>query len=127
MELMNILRNILEIALGLLFLIGAIFNAGYTFRHGEEFYGSFAASAWFPPSRRLVRSIIIPHAKLFTILLIVLQVSIALMILSRGSLVQLGLVAGAGFSLLAALVSSVPGAIANLALAITMLLLALTR
>lgn len=127
MELINVLRNILEIGLGLLFLVGAIFNASYTFRHGEEFYGSFAASAWFPPARTLVRRLVIPQAKFFTILLVVLQLSIALMILSRGELVQVGLVVGAGFSLLAALVSNVPGATANLALAIIMALLAFTR
>jgi hypothetical protein len=127
MELIGNLKNIVEIGLGLLFLVGAIFNASYTLRHGEEFYGSFAASAWFRPSRRLVRSVVIPYARLFTVLLIALQVSIAVMILSRGNLVQYGLIAGAVFSLAAALVSNVPGAIANLALAALLILLALTH
>ncbi len=45
MELISILRNIVEIGFGLLFLVGAIFNVSYTLRHGEEFYGSFATSA----------------------------------------------------------------------------------
>ena len=70
MELISILRNIVEIGFGLLFLVGAIFNVSYTLRHGEEFYGSFATSAWFGPSRRLVRSVVIPHARLFTVLLL---------------------------------------------------------
>lgn len=127
MELISNLKNIVEIGVGLLFLVGAIFNASYTLRHGEEFYGSFATSAWFGPSRKLVRSIVIPHAKLFTVLLIALQASIALMILSRGSLVQPGLITGAVFSLAAVLVSNVPGAIANLALAALQVFLAFTR
>jgi hypothetical protein len=121
------MKNLVEIGLGLLFLVGAIFNASYTLRHGEEFYGSFAASAWFHPSRKLVRSVVIPQAKLFTILLVALQVSIAIMILGRGGLVQPGLIAGAVFCLAAASVSNVPGAFANLALAAVQALLAFTR
>jgi hypothetical protein len=119
--------NILEIALGLLFLVGAIFSVSYTLRHGEEFYGSFAASAWFRPTRRLVRSVVIPQAKLFTILPIALQVSVAVMILSRGSLVRPGLLVGALFALAATSVSNVPGAVANLALAVVQALLAFAR
>jgi hypothetical protein len=127
MELITNLKNIVEIGLGLLFLVGAIFNVSYTLRHGEEFYESFAASAWFRPSRKLVRSVVIPQAKLFTIALVALQVSIAVTILSRGNLIQYGLVAGAVFSLAAVLVSNVPGAIANLALAALLVFLAFTR
>ena len=127
MELISNLKNIVEIGVGLLFLVGAIFNASYTFRHGEEFYGSFAASAWFRPSRKLVRSVVIPRSKLFTILLVALQVSIAVTILSRGNLVQYGLIAGAIFSLAAVFVSNVAGAIANLALAALQVFLAFTR
>jgi hypothetical protein len=121
------MKHIVEIGFGLLFLVGAIFNAGYTFQHGEEFYGSFAASAWFYPSRKLIRNVVIPQAKLFTILLIVLQGSIAIMILSRGNLVKPGLIAGVVFCLAAAFVSNVPGAIANLALAGALAILAATR
>lgn len=127
MELVSNLKNIIEIGIGLLFLVGAIFNVSYTLRHGEEFYGSFAASAWFRPSRKLVRSVVIPQAKLFTILLVALQVSIAVTILSRGNFIQYGLIAGAVFSLAAVLVSNVPGAIANLALAALQVFLALMR
>ncbi len=127
MELISNLRNIVEISFGLLFLIGVIFNVSYTIRHGEEFYRSFAASAWFGPSRKLVRSIVIPHAKLFTILLITLQTSTAFMILSRGNLVKPGLIVGAAFSLAVVPLSNVPGAIANFTLAAIQALLAFTR
>ena len=127
MELIGTFRNVVEVGFGLLFLVGAIFNASYTLRYGEEFYGSFAASAWFRPARKLVQSVVIPHVKLLTTLLIVLQTSIAIMILSRGSLVEPGLIAGAAFSLAAVLVSSVPGAIANFALAAILVLLVFTR
>ena len=127
MELIGIFRNIVEIGFGLLFLVGVIFNASYTLRHGEEFYGSFAASAWFRPARKLVRRVVIPHAKFFTVLLIVVQASIAFMILSRGSLVEAGLMAGAAFSLVAVPVCNVPGAIANFVLAAILALLVFIR
>jgi hypothetical protein len=70
---------------------------------------------------------VIPHAKLFTVLLIALQASIALMILSRGNLVQVGLISGAVFSLTVVPVSNIPGAIANFALVAIQALLAFAR
>lgn len=127
MEIGNTLRNIIEIGFGLVYLMGAIFSSVYTLRHGEEFYGGFAESAWFVPSRLLVRNVVLPNSRLFTSLLIIFQLIVALSILSRGILVQPGLIAGAVFSLAAVMVSSVPGALANLALAIVQLFLAFTR
>ena len=127
MEIGNTLRNIIEIGFGLVYLMGAIFSSVYTLRHGEEFYGSFAESAWFVPSRLLVRNVVLPNSRLFTSLLIIFQLIVALSILSRGILVQPGLIAGAVFSLAAVMVSSVPGALVNLALAIVQLFLAFTR
>jgi hypothetical protein len=119
-----ILQTIGEIGFGLLFLVGAIFNLGYTLRHGEEFYGSFAENAWFPPSSSLIRRLVIPHASIFTTLLIALQIGIAILILSRGDFVKTGLIVGCLFSLVAAFASSIGGAIANLILAALMALLA---
>jgi uncharacterized membrane protein len=76
---------------------------------------------------KLVRDVVIPCVKLFTILLAAFQASIALMILSRGSLVQPGLIAGAAFSLAVISVSNVSGSIANFALAAIQAFLAFTR
>lgn len=123
----SLIRNILEIGIGLLFLIGAIFNSLYTMRHGDEFYGSFADNALFAPARALVRKLVIPRDRLFTILLIIFQLIVAFCILSRGELVKPGLIAGAMFCFAAAFVSNTGGAIANLALASGQLYLALTR
>lgn len=124
---MNTLRIVGEIAFGLLFLVGAIFNLSYTFRHGEEFYGSFADKAWFPLSRTLVRSVVIPRTRFFTVLLIIMQVTVAVLIFSRGNRAEIGLIIGAVFALFAALVSSLGGTIANLALAALQALLAFGR
>jgi hypothetical protein len=123
----DVLRNIGEIAFGVLFLVGAIFNLAYTLSHGEEFFGSFAANAWLRPSQTLVRRLVIPRAKVFTVLLVALQLSVAVMIFSRGELVTTGLTVGAAFALAAAFVSSPGGAVANLALAAAQALLALAR
>ena len=125
---MNVISNlasIVEIGFGIFFLIGAIFNLSYTFRRGQEFYGSFAANAWIRPCRTLIRNVVIPHAKLFTILFIAFQITVGLMILTRGGLVTAGLIAGAVFSLAVIPASNLRGATANLILAVVLVLLAL--
>ncbi len=121
------LRTIVEIGFGLLYLVGALFNYLYTLRHGEEFYGSFAENALFGLSGKLVRSLVIPHSTLFTGLLIVFQLLVAFCILSRGTLVVPGLIAGAIFSFAVIFVSNLPGAIANLLMAVVQVYLAFTR
>lgn len=122
-----LLRNILEIGLGNVYLIGAVFNSLYTFRHGDEFYGSFSRGAWLKPAGQTIRKMIIPNSKIFTGLLVVFQVLVALSMLSRGNFLGLGLLAGATFCFIAALVSNTTGAIANLILAGVQLFLFLTR
>jgi hypothetical protein len=127
MEINETIRTILEIGIGLVYLIGAIFNTLYTRTHGEEFYGSFAKGAWFKPARALIDRFVIPNSKPFTYLLIVFQLLVALAILSRGPYVAYGLYAGALFSFGAAIVSNIAGAIATLVLAAVQFLLAFTR
>lgn len=123
----DLVRNAIEIGFGLLFLIGAIFNFLYTLRHGDEFYGSFADQAMLAPARRLVRNVVIPHARFFTGLLITCQLMVAVSILSRGNLVEPGLIAGAVFCFSAALVSNTTGAVANLVMALVQLYFVFTR
>ncbi len=127
MEVNNLFRNLIEIGFGVLYLIGAIFNSLYTLRHGDEFYGSFADNAILAPSKQFIRKVVIPHARSFTILLIVFQLTVAFCILSRGALVKPGLVAGAIFSFAVVFVSNTSGAIASLVMSVVQLYLALTR
>ena len=122
---MEIVKTVLEIAFGVLFLIGAIFNTFYTLRHGDVFYGGFADNAMIPIVRKFFRNIVIPHSKFFTIPFIAFELFVAFAILSRGSLVQVGLIAGSAFAFVAVFLSSVGGAIANLIMAIVLLLLAI--
>ncbi len=127
MEANNLFRNLIEIGFGVLYLIGAFFNSLYTLRHGDEFFGSFADKAILLPARQLIQKVVIPHARVFTILLIVFQLTVAFCILSRGALVKPGLVAGAIFSFAVVFVSNTSGAIANLVMSVVQLYLALTR
>lgn len=126
MEINILIRNLFEIGFGLLYLIGAVFNSLYTLRHGDEFYGSFADKAVLAPAKYLIQKVVIPHARLFTILLILFQLTLAFCILSRGELVKPGLIAGALFNLAVAFVSNTPGAIASLAMAAGQFYLALS-
>jgi uncharacterized membrane protein YphA (DoxX/SURF4 family) len=127
MAISNLLRNIIEVGFGVLYVMGAIFNSLYTLRHGDEFYGSFADKALLVSSTQLIREVIIPHARLFAILFIIFQVVVAVCILSRGTLVRPGLIAGAIFSLVVVFVSNTYGAIANLIMCIVQIYLALIR
>jgi len=127
MEASSLIRNLIEIGFGVLYLIGAFFNTLYTLRHGDEFYGSFAEKALLAPAKYLVQKVVIPRAKLFTILLIIFQLVVAFSILSRGELVKPGLIAGAIFSFAVVFVSNTSGAIANLAMSAVQLYLGLTR
>lgn len=124
---MTALRSFLEIAIGITFAVGAVFNAAYTFTHTDEFYGSFEEGAWLSPARWSVRRVVLPNARPFTVLLVAFQTAVAIMILTRGDLVTPALLAGAGFAGLAALASSPAGTAANLALAAIQAALALTR
>ena len=123
---MDELRSLAEIAFGLLFAVGAVFNATYTRTHGAEFYGSWAAGAWWPPARSMFERVVIPNDRVVTIAIIALQVSVAAMILTCGELVVPGLIVGGAFASVAALVSSPRGAVGHLLLAAGMFALALT-
>lgn len=116
-----------EIAIGLLYVAGAVFNSVYTLSHREEFYGSFAEGAWFRPARRIINTIVLPNSTAFTVVLIVFQATVAAMILTRGDWVAPALYAGAVFSALAALASSPGGTVGNLALTTIQVSLAVSR
>jgi hypothetical protein len=123
---MDTLRNVAEIGLGVLFGMGAVFNATYTRTHGEEFYRSFADGVWLPPARKMIEKVVIPNAMVVTALLVLFGATVATMILLRGDLVQPALLAGGGFALVAAAASNPGGTIANLALVALQFALALT-
>lgn len=121
------IRTIAEIGIGVIYLIGAVFNSVWTLGHTDEFYEGFAEGAWLGPARSLVRDLVMPNARVFTVLLIVFQVTIGVLVLTRGDLVGPALLVGAAFALVAALVSSPGGTAGNLVLAGIQIALAVAR
>ena len=121
------LRSTLEIGFGILYMIGAGFNFAYTLRHGEDFYGGFARGTWFGPAKWFIEKFVIPNPRIFTTTLILFQLFVAVALLSQGAFVGLGLLAGTVFCMYAVFVSNLPGAIANLVLAVLQFYLASTR
>lgn len=121
------LRTFGEIGLGVIYLIGAVFNAVWTLGHTGEFYGGFADGAWLGPARSLIRDVVLPNARVFTLLLVVFQTTVAVLVLTRGDLVAPALVAGGAFAVVAALASSPGGTAGNLVLAAVQFALAFAR
>lgn len=121
------LRSAVEIAIGTLYAVGAVFNGVYTLRHGSELYGDFADGAWLSPAEWLIRRMVIPNAALFTVLLILFQVTVSILILTRGDLVKPALLAGGAFSCVIALFSSPGGTAGNLTLAMIQFAAAASR
>jgi hypothetical protein len=113
--------------MGVVFLVGATFNVAWTLTHADEFFGGFADGAWSRPAESLMRDFIIPNGRRITILIIVFQVTIGVLILTRGQLVTPALVAGGLFAVAAALVSSPGGTAGNLVLAAIQFGLAFAR
>jgi hypothetical protein len=124
---MDMLRSAAEIGFGVLFVAGAVFNATYTMTHGTEFYHSLADGAWMPPARWMIENAVIPNATAVTVVFVLFEATVAVMILLRGDLVQPALIAGGGFALVGAAASSPGGTVANLAMAVALFTLAVTR
>lgn len=124
---MQTLRSITEIGIGLLYVAGAVFNASYTWRHVEGFYGTFTKGAWMRSAGSFTSNVVIPHGKLFTVLLIVFQLCVAAGIITRGAAVGPALLAGGVFALVVAFFSSPGGTVGNLVLAAIQFALALSR
>lgn len=124
MEISVSVRNVLEIGLGLIYMAGAGFNFAYTKRHEEKFYMGFAEGTWFTPAAWFIQKFVIPNPRIFTIMLVLFQLFVGIALLSQGPYVGLGLLAGVAFCMYAVFVSNVPGAIANLAMAVLQFYLA---
>ena len=127
MEISTSLREIVEIGLGVIYLIGAGFNFAYTLKHGEKFYTGFAEGTWFAPVGWFIQKFVVPNPKIFTVTLILFQLFVGIALISQGPYVGLGLLAGTVFCMYAVFVSNIPGAIANLTMALVQFYLASAR
>jgi len=120
-------RVIGEVGIGVLFAVGAVFNALYTLRHGREFYQAWVGGAWHAPARWILRVVVVPNATAATVALIVFEAAVAVPILTQGALVRPALIAGAVFAVFAAALSSPGGTAGNLVLAAVQGVLAAAR
>lgn len=120
-------RLVAELAVGVVYVVGAGFNTIYTLRHSRQFYGEFATGAWLSSAGSFIRHWIIPNGAVFTVGLIAFQIAIAAAILTRGATVGPALLLGGLFALVVAMFSSPGGTIGNLALAAIQFVLAATR
>jgi hypothetical protein len=127
MELNASARTILEIGLGVIYMFGAGFNFAYTRKHEQKFYTGFAERTWFAPAGWFIQKFVIPNPRIFTVMLVLFQLFVGIALLSQGPYVGLGLIAGVAFCMYAVFVSNVPGAIANLVLAVLQFYLASMR
>ncbi len=99
-------RTIAEIVIGVLYAIGATHQALWTLRHSQDFYVDMADQAWFGPAQAFVEELLVPHSVAVTVVVVVLQATIAIAILSRGRWVGQALIAGGVFSVIGALTGS---------------------
>ena len=127
MEASMAVQNIVEIGFGVVYLFIAGFNITYTLKYGQKLYMTFAEGTWFTPARRLIPKYVIPHPRLLTVPLILVQLFAGIAILSRGPFAGLGLLAGVFFCMYAVFVSNFQGAIANIAMAVLQFYLATAR
>lgn len=99
-------HTILEVVIGVLYAMGATHQALWTLQHSEDFYVDMADQAWLGPAQTFVEEVLVPHSVVVTVLVVILQATIAIAILSRGRWVVPALVAGGVFSIVGALTGS---------------------
>jgi hypothetical protein len=84
--------NLWRAFIGIAYLAAAVFNTVYTLPRSDQLDG-YAEGAWFPFLEDFMRDVFMPNGDLFMILVIAFEVAVAVLILSRGSYVDAGVVA----------------------------------
>jgi len=84
--------NIWRAFIGIAYLAAAVFNTVYTLPRSDQLDG-YAEGAWFQFLEDFMRDVFMPNGDLFMILVIAFEVAVAVLILSRGSYVDAGVVA----------------------------------
>lgn len=87
--------NVLRSSVGLFYLAAAAFNSIYTLPRSEEegFFDGYADGAWFPALKDFMNDVFSPNGALFMSLVIIFEVVVGVLILSRGLSVDLGVAA----------------------------------
>jgi hypothetical protein len=117
------LAEVARLVSGVYFIAMALgVNAAYLLRHPEQFDG-LADLAVLPAIDWLIREVVRPLATPFTLLLIAFELTVALLILGRGTAVRLGLAAAILFQLAVILVVGAYGLVNLPVVAVQVLLL----
>ena len=98
-----LLRTRGEIIIGVLYAMGAGFQAFDTLKHSQEFYQDMADLAWLGPAQDFVQGLLVPNSVVVTVLVVIFQATLAVAILSRRAAVRPALLAGGVFSIAGAL------------------------
>lgn len=81
--------NIWRTIIGLAYLAAAAFNTIYTLPRSDQLDG-YAEGAWFPFLKDFMWDVFMPNGELFMALVIVFEVVVAILILSRDKSVDVG-------------------------------------
>ena len=93
------LSNIVRIILGIVYFIGALINLRFALQ-SPEVYQTFADFAVIPFYRTLWSSIVMPHITKWLLLVVGCEIIMGLFILSKETLVKIGLLGGIVFNLM---------------------------
>lgn len=81
--------NIWRTIIGFAYLAAAVFNTIYTLPRSDQLDG-YAEGAWFGFLEDFMWDVFMPNGKLFMALVIIFEVAVAILILSRNSYVDIG-------------------------------------
>ena len=100
------IRKAAEITLGVLYGIGAVHQALFVLQDSAAFYVAMADQSWLAPAATFVDEFLVPNSVAVTLLVAAFQATLAIAILSRGTMVRPALIAGGVFSIIGALTGS---------------------
>ena len=90
-------RNAARLGFGGFFLATAAFNATVTLPNAAAFYRDIAHELAWPGVDWLLLRLVVPAAAPLTVLLVAFELGVALLVLSKGSRVRLGLLTAIAF------------------------------
>ena len=116
------LSNIVRIILGIIYLMGALINLLFAMQN-PGIYQTFSDFAVIPFYKTLWGSLVMPNITICLLPVIAFEIIMVILILSKGSLVKIGLMGGIAFNLMLIPFWWSGWALINLAMALIQILL----
>ena len=91
--------NIVRIAFGIIYLLGAGFNIFLIVTEGSQIYIGFADETFFPWYREAWMAVAAPNITLIVVLLIVFEISLGLLFIIKRKFMRIALILGILFCL----------------------------